>query len=103
MRKDLVEQLQKWRGDGDRIVLGMDANEDIYKKGLGKILTDPEGLGLTEAVGAFTGKKIGATYFRNQSNKPIDAIWTTPDIAVVGACIMPVGYIWHWGPQSLYS
>ena len=92
MCKDLVAQLQQWRDEGDRIILGMDANENIYKKGLGKILTDPEGLGLVEAVGEFTGKKIGATYFRNQSEKPIDAIWTTPDISVVSACIMPVGY-----------
>ena len=92
LRQDLIKQLKEWRGAGDRIILGMDANEHVYKKGLGKMLTDNEGLGMVEVVGAFTGKKIGATYFRNQSSKPIDAIWATPDVTVVGACIMPVGY-----------
>ena len=90
LRNDLFNQLKKWRDDGDRIILGMDANEHIYKKGLGKMVVDQ--LGMVEVVGEFTGKKIGATYFRNQSNKPIDAIWATPDVVVVGACIMPVGY-----------
>jgi hypothetical protein len=56
------------------------------------MLTEDEGLGMIEVVGNVTGKKIGATYFRNQSSKPIDAIWATPDVTVVGACIMPVGY-----------
>ena len=43
----------------------MDANEHIYRKGLGKMLTDSEGLDMVEVVGGFTGKKIGATYSRN--------------------------------------
>ena len=92
LRQDLIKQLKEWRDEGDRIILGMDANEHIYKKGLGKMLTEDEGLGMIEVVGNFTGKKIGATYFRNQSSKPIDAIWATPDVTVVGACIIPVGY-----------
>ena len=90
LRNDLLKQLKEWRDEGDKIILGMDANEHIYKKGLGKMLAKE--LGMLEVVGEFTGKKIGATYFRNQSNKPIDAIWATPDVTVVGACIMPVGY-----------
>ena len=35
---------------------------------------------------------MGTTYFRNQSNKPIDGIWETPDLTVTGACIMSTGY-----------
>ena len=93
LRQDLIKQLEEWREEGDRIILGMDANEHIYRKGLGKMLTDSEGLDMVEVVGEFTGKKIGATYFRNQSGKPIDAVWATPDVTVVGACIMPVGYV----------
>ena len=68
----------------------MDANENIYTQALGKMLTDPEGLGMVEAVGAYTGKKIGPTYFRGQT--PIDGIWTTPDITIANACVMPAGY-----------
>jgi hypothetical protein len=68
----------------------IDANENIYTQALGKMLTNPEGLGMVEAVGAYTGKKIGPTYFRGQ--KPIDGIWTTPDITIANACVMPAGY-----------
>ena len=44
---------------------------------------------MQEVVGAFTGKKLGATFFRG--TKPIDAVWATPDVVVVGACVMPAG------------
>ena len=42
----------------------MDANEDIYKKSLGKYITVRDGLNMNKLVGIFTGKKIGATLFR---------------------------------------
>ena len=45
---------------------------------------------MNEVVGTFTGKKIGATFFIG--SKPIDAVWATPDIVVVGECVMPEGY-----------
>ena len=68
----------------------MDANEDVYRKSIGKALMNIAGLGMREVVGDYTGKPIGAMYFRG--SHPIDAIWATPDIQVVGACIMPCGY-----------
>ena len=42
-------------------------------------------------VGTLTGKKIGATFFRG--SKTIDAVWATPDIVLVGACVVPAGYV----------
>jgi hypothetical protein len=45
---------------------------------------------MVEAVGKYTGKKIGPTYFRGQ--QPIDGIWTTTYITISNACIMPAGY-----------
>ena len=42
---------------------------------------------MNEVVGTFNGKKRGATLFRG--SKPIDAVWVTPDIVVVGACVIP--------------
>lgn len=87
---DLKKQLEAWMEAGERLIVCMDANEDIYRKQIGRTLTDPAGLGLKEVVGEFTGEKIGATYFRG--SKPIDAVWASPDITVVGACVMPVGY-----------
>ena len=89
-REDLVKQLQKWRADGDRLVVCLDANENIYRKSIGKALTSVDGLAMREVVGEFTGKKIGPTFFRGK--KPIDGVWATSDIQVTGACIMPAGY-----------
>ena len=62
-REDLLKQLKTWRNAGDRLSVCMDANEHIYKKRICKSLTDVEGLGMHEVVGAFTGENIGATFF----------------------------------------
>ena len=88
-REDLVEQLQRWRAQGDKLIVCLDANEDVYKKSIGKELTSADGLAMKEVVGTFTGKRIGPMYF--QGSKPIDAVWATSDIQVAGACIMPAG------------
>ena len=89
-REDLGKLLKDWRAGGNKLVVCMDANENICTQALEKMLTDPEGLGMVEAVGAYTGKKIGPTYFHGK--KPIDGIWTTPDITIANACVMPTGY-----------
>jgi hypothetical protein len=89
-KEDLVELLTKWRTDGDRLIVCMDANEDIYRKSIGKTLTDTEGLAMREVVGKYTGRRVGATYFRG--SHPIDAVWATSDLTVVGAPVMPCGY-----------
>ena len=68
----------------------MDANEDIYKKSTGKALVGNKDLCMEEAVGDLTGKKVGATFFRGK--KPIDGIWTTADVVITGACVMPAGF-----------
>jgi hypothetical protein len=41
--EDLVHLLKSWQAPGDRIVVCLDANEDIYKKELGKALTEEGG------------------------------------------------------------
>ncbi len=89
-REDLGNLLKEWRAAGDSLIVCLNANENIYTQAMGKMLTDPEGLGMIEAVGRYTGKKIGPTYFGGQL--PIDKIWTTPDVTVANACIMPAGY-----------
>jgi hypothetical protein len=88
--QDLVKVLKKWREEGDRLIVCIDTNEDVYKKSIGRTLTDREGLNMVEAVGEFTGKKIGPTFF--WGSKPIDGIWTTTDIIVTHACLMPAGF-----------
>ncbi len=58
-----MAQLKKWRDEGDRIIVCLDANENIYRKSIGRSLTDVEGLNMSEVVGDFTGKKLGPTFF----------------------------------------
>jgi hypothetical protein len=89
-REDLVKQLEKWREEGDRIIVCMDANENMYKKSIGKAQTNKDGLNMVEVVGEFTGKKIGATSFRG--SKPINGIWAITDIGVTHLCVMPAGF-----------
>ena len=89
-RDDLVKQLSEWQENGDRLIVCMDANEDIYNKNIGRTLTNADGLGMKEAIRDFTGKKLGATFFRG--TKPIGGVWHTSDLVVTGACVMPAGY-----------
>ena len=88
-RQDLVQQLDHWRKGGDRLVVCLDANGDIYKKKLGKDIGKTSELEMVEVVGSFTGQKVGPTFF--QGKDPIDGVWVTPDVLITGACVMPVG------------
>ena len=89
-QEDLIAQLNQWREYGDRLIVCLDTNENIYNKIIGKKLTDREGLAMSEVVREFTCKNFGSTYFRGST--PIDGVWATSDVTVVGACVMPVGY-----------
>jgi hypothetical protein len=88
--EDLLRQMRQWRWAGERLILCLDANKNIYLGKLGWELTDLHGLGMKEVVGEFTTRRLGATYFRGSA--PIDAVWATSDMAVVNVCVMPVGY-----------
>jgi hypothetical protein len=90
LHNDLLAQLNKWREEGDRLIVCMDANEDIYRKSIGRSLTNKNGLNMSEVVGGFTGKKLGATFFRG--SKPIDGVWATQDINVTHVYVMPAGF-----------
>ncbi|KAL3776867.1 hypothetical protein ACHAWO_000595 [Cyclotella atomus] len=59
----LVAQSTEWRNNGNHLVVCMDANENVYKKSIGEALTDVDGL-----------------------------VWATPDVQVVGACVMSCGF-----------
>jgi hypothetical protein len=90
-REDLVAQLMKWhKGEGNHLIVCLDAKIHIYKKSIGKALTDIDGLAMREVVGDFTHQPVGPTYFRG--SKPIDGVWVTSDILVCNAAIMPVSY-----------
>ncbi|KAL3806180.1 hypothetical protein ACHAXA_008049 [Cyclostephanos tholiformis] len=87
---DLLRRMKQWRTDGKRLILCLDANENIYRGELGRQLTEMDGLGMKEVVGDFTARQLGATYFRG--SEPIDGIWATGNITVTNACMMPVGF-----------
>ena len=61
-REDLVAQLKKWRKEGDHLIVCLDANKHIYKKSIGKALTDIDGLAMREVVGDFTRQPFVPTY-----------------------------------------
>ena len=86
----LLCQMRQWCRAGERLILCLDANKNIYLGKLGRELMDLHGLGMKEVMGEFTTRRLGATYFRGST--PIDAVWATSDVAVVNACVMPVGY-----------
>jgi hypothetical protein len=89
-REDLLAQLTKWHEEGDHLIVCLDANKHIYKKSIGKTLTDIDGLAMREVVGDFTCQPVGLTYFIE--SKPINGVWATPDILVCNVAIMPAGY-----------
>ena len=80
----------QWQKDGDHLIVCLDTNKHIYKKSIGKALTDIEGLAMKEVVGEFTCTPIGSTFFHG--SKPINGVWATSDITVCNAAIMPADY-----------
>jgi len=91
-REDLVKQLKAWREAGNELIVCLDANQNIYSKVIGKELTNLNGLISSEVFGSFTGKMFGATNFNFRGSQPIDGVWATSGLTVVGACVMPVGF-----------
>jgi hypothetical protein len=69
--KDLLQQMMQWREAGEHLVLCLDANENIYRAALGQQLIDLHGLGMTEVVGDFMSRRLGATFLRGC--EPINA------------------------------
>jgi hypothetical protein len=67
-----VSQLWQWQQDRDKLIASLDANKDIYRKLIGKALTDLGGLAMKEVVGDFTQQRVRATFFRG--SKPIDGM-----------------------------
>jgi hypothetical protein len=89
-RKQLTKQITEWHMGGDRIILFMDHNEHVINGPLGKALADKDGPDLREAIMHHTGSSPGVTFFRGL--KPIDSLWTSSDLNISNACVMPFGY-----------
>ena len=60
------------------------------QKGIGKTRVGNKELGISKAVGDFTGNKVGAALFRGK--KPSNGVRTTADVVITGACAMQTGF-----------
>ncbi len=89
-RQQLTLAIQKWRASGDRIVLFMNHNENVYDGALGKALSNREGLNLNEVILMHTGSQTGTMFF--QGSMPIDGLWASSGLDISNACVMPFGY-----------
>ena len=85
-REDLLAQLRKWRAKGDRIVLMMDANEDVVDGVMCRQLRE-EDINLREVVFAHTQTKGPKTYFRGKD--AIDGIWVSEEVETSAAAYLP--------------
>ena len=85
-RDDLCAVLKQWRLQGDRIVLMMDANDNVLNGHIAKALAK-DGIELKEAVHAQTPGYGPKTHFRGSQS--IDGIWYTPDLELMGASYLP--------------
>ena len=83
-REDLCKALKNWREAGDRIVLMIDANENVTDHILARMLAK---MGLQEAVHMRTNGPGPKTHVRGSES--IDGIYVTPEIEVRGASYLP--------------
>ena len=83
-RDKLCKEIAHWRSLGDRIILMMDANENVTDGILAKRLMK---LGLTEAVHSQNPGPGPKTHIRGSQS--IDGIWVSPEIVIRGASYLP--------------
>ena len=68
----------------------MDHNEHMYNGLLGKALGERDSLNLQEVILVCTGAPTGAMFFCG--SQPIDGLWTSDDLDISNACVMPFDY-----------
>ena len=76
---DLLNQLQVWRAQGDRLILMMDANEHVLTGKFCRRLID-DSIGLREITKDVVGSLCPNTH--GMGSIPIDGVWATSDITV---------------------
>ena len=91
-------------GNGDNVILGIDMNEDVRTGILAKWLKK---LGLIDLIlSTNPSEPPPATFNRNYTRTPVDAIWATSSLEVISARYGPFdgGYpsAWSDGHQLLW-
>jgi hypothetical protein len=80
---DLFDEVSAWIEEGDQIIIGIDANEDVRT---GRTAEFFRALGMKEAIlSRHQERSPPATYNRNNSREPIDGLWVTPGLKAVAA------------------
>jgi hypothetical protein len=83
---DFIWQLQCWRSQGERLIVMMDANTHVLTGRLSRAMTH-KSINVREATKDILGSLCPNTHIRG--SRPIDGIWTTPDITVTAVKWLP--------------
>ena len=84
---DLIALLQIILANGDNVVLGIDMNEDVQTGKLAKQLKE---LGLIDLIlSTHPLESLPATFNRNTTRTPVDAIWGNSSLEVLWAGCIP--------------
>jgi hypothetical protein len=87
--EDLTSAIEEWKLEGDHIILGMDANEDVRTGEVDSYLTKVR---IREVILELHCKvSPPATYNRNNKRQPIDGLWATPGITISCGGYLVVG------------
>ena len=87
LKEDLCAVLKQWRGLGNRIVLLMNANDNVLNGHIAQALAE-EDIELKEVVHLMASGLGPKTNFRGK--QLIDGIWYTPDLELRGASYLPL-------------
>ena len=80
---DLFKACSNWLMDGDQLIVGIDANEDIRTGQTAEFFNN---LGMQEAIlTRHATRSPPATHNRDNSREPIDGIFVTPGLHAVSA------------------
>lgn len=88
MLEDLVEECKVWTEQGDRLILGMDANEDV------RVCMEniKDKLSLVDVVlDNNVDKSPPATHNKNNQRIPIDGIWASASLQIHRSSYAPFG------------
>ena len=80
--EDLRAQLADWISQGDNLIVGIDANEDVRSGDTASMFNS---LGMRDAVMSIHGNAPPETMNRNNNKKPIDAIFVSAGISITAS------------------
>ena len=85
--EEITAAIQAWMKEGDHVVLGLDANEDVR---FGTVQKDLANVWKFEAIiRHHPTKSVPATCNKNLSRMLIDGIWTSPGVEVLRCGYLP--------------